>query len=306
MNQSLSATPTDTDTQFSRDISGLGPAVRATEVELADGDTFDLHIGAVVKTIGRDRVRMLSYNGSIPGPTLRVREGTEIIVRVHNDAGLETTVHWHGLRLDNQYDGVPHETQEPISVGGDFSYRVRFPDPGVYWYHPHIREDYALDMGLYGNLIVEPAEPGYWPVVDREVIVTLDDVLIEDGALAPYDLAGPTFVAMGRFGNVMLAGGEERFDASACAGDVVRFYFTNTANTRLFNVSLPGARMKLVVGDSGRYEFETFIEEVLLAPSERAIVDVLFATPGEYALSHTTPDRCYVLGCITVDDAIAA
>ena len=199
-------------------------------------------------------------------------------MHVRNDADTEATVHWHGLRLDNKYDGVPHETQEPIAIGGDFTYQVRFPDPGLYWYHPHIREDYGLDMGLYGNLVVDPAEADYWPPVNREVVVTLDDVLVEDGQIAAFNLAGPTFVAMGRFGNVMLTGGETNLGLDAQAGEVVRFYFTNTANTRLFNVALPGARMKLVGGDSGRYEHETFVDEVLLAPSERAIVDVLFDT----------------------------
>ena len=151
----------------------------------------------------------------------------------------------------------PTRRRTPIAIGGDFTYRLRFPDAGLYWYHPHIREDYGLDMGLYGNIVVVPAEADYWPPVNREVVVTLDDVLIEDGQIAPFNLAGPTYVAMGRFGNVMLTGGETNLELDAAAGEVVRFYFTNTANTRLFNVALPGARMKLVGGDSGRYEHET-------------------------------------------------
>ena len=89
---------------------------------------------------------------------------------------------------------------------------------------------------------------------------------------------------MGRFGNVMLVAGEPDLALEAHAGEVVRLYLTNTANTRVFNVALPGARMKLVGGDSGRYEHEAFVDEVLLAPSERAVVDVLFeartADPG--------------------------
>ena len=92
-------------------------------------------------------------------------------------------MHWHGLRLDNRYDGT-HETQAPIPVGGTFTYRIEFPDPGVYWYHPHIREDYGQEMGLYGNILVVPADPDYWPPAHREVLLTLDDVLIEDGKIA--------------------------------------------------------------------------------------------------------------------------
>ena len=133
------------------------------------------------------------------------------------------------------------------------------------------------------------------------MVVTLDDVLVEDGRIAAFHEAGPTHVAMGRFGNVMLTGGETNLALGAHVGEVVRFYFTNTANTRLFNVALPGARMKLVGSDSGRYEHETFVEEVLLAPSERAIVDVRFDTPGATPLEHRTPGRTYTLGTVDVD-----
>ena len=224
---------------FSTDVTGLAEATRPDVVALDDGDTYELRIAPVAKNLGDDRVRMLSYNGSIPGPTLRVRQGSEVVVHVRNDGDTEATVHWHGLRLDNAYDGVPFETQPPIEIGGEFTYRLRFPDAGLYWYHPHIREDYGLDMGLYGNIVVEPADADYWPAVDREVVVTLDDVLVEDGRIAAFHEAGPTHVAMGRFGNVMLTGGETNLALGAQVGEVVRFYFTNTANTRLFNVAPP-------------------------------------------------------------------
>jgi hypothetical protein len=122
-----------------------------------------LTVGPVAKRLGDSVVRMLGYNGSIPGPTLKVGQGSEIIVHVQNQGDLDTTVHWHGLRLENRYDGVPHETQAPIPVGGEFTYRIQFPDPGLYWYHPHIREDYTQELGLYGNLLVVPSDPDYWP-----------------------------------------------------------------------------------------------------------------------------------------------
>ncbi|MGH3116197.1 MAG: multicopper oxidase domain-containing protein [Gaiellales bacterium] len=296
-------TPMDTGaTTFSTDITGLDECKAPALVDLAAGDVFDLRIAPVVKQIGEHRVRMIAYNGSIPGPTLRVRQGSEISVRVQNDADTEATVHWHGLCLDNKYDGVPHETQDPIAIGGEFTYQLRFPHAGLYWYHPHIREDYGLDMGLYGNLVVESVDPDYWPPVDREFVVTLDDVLLEDGQIAPYNLDGPNFVAMGRFGNVMLTGGESSLELSARAGEVVRFYFTNTANTRLFNVAIPGARMKLVGGDSGRYERHAFVDDALLAPSERAIIDVVFETAGMFPIAHSTPTQSYMLGAVNVTD----
>ena len=243
---------------------------------------------------------MLGYNGSIPGPTLKVRQGSEIVVHVTNDGDLDTTVHWHGLRLENRYDGVPHETQEPIPVGGEFTYRIQFPDPGLYWYHPHIREDYTQEMGLYGNIIVAAPEPDYWPPADRDVVLTLDDILIEDGKVAPFSPSETTYAAMGRFGNLMLVGGETHYRTTAQAGEVVRLWLTNTANTRVFSVRLPGVRMKLIGGDSGRVEREQFVEEVLLAPSERAVVDVLVDRPGELILEHRTPDRSYPLATVSV------
>ncbi len=305
MNRSSHDTATDLTATFSTDVAGLENATSAEVVELDDGDRYELRIAPVAKQLGDDLVRMISYNGSIPGPTLRVRQGSEVVVRVRNDGDTEATVHWHGLRLDNAFDGVPFETQPPIEVGSEFTYRLRFPDPGLYWYHPHIREDYGLDMGLYGNIVVEPADPEYWPVVDRQVVVTLDDVLVENGRIAAFHEAGPTHVAMGRFGNVMLTGGETNLALGAQVGEVVRFYFTNTANTRLFNVALPGAQMKLVGSDSGRYEHETFVEEVLLSPSERAIVDVRFNNTGSIPLEHRTPERTYTLGTVQVDETAA-
>jgi FtsP/CotA-like multicopper oxidase with cupredoxin domain len=284
---------------FPTDPTGLPEATRPARVELADGDQLDLRIAPVAKHLPNTTVRMLGYNGSIPGPTLKVQQNSEITVHVANDGDLDTTVHWHGLRLENKYDGVPHETQKPIPVGGSFTYRLQFPDPGLYWYHPHIREDYTQEMGLYGNIIVEPAEPDYWPAAHRDLVLTLDDVLIEDGKIATFSTTETTYAAMGRYGNLLLIDGETDPTFTVRSGEVIRLWLTNTANTRVFNVRLPGARMKLVGGDSGRVEHEQFVSEVLLAPSERAVVDVLIDQPGEVALEHRTPQRTYRLASIT-------
>ena len=284
---------------FPTGVEGV-PAARATEVvELGDGQLFEMSIEPVAKQIGEHTVRMLGYNGSVPGPTLRTPEGAEILVNVTNRGDLDATVHWHGLRLENAYDGT-HETQKPMAVGESFTYRVHCPDPGAYWYHPHIREDYGQELGLYGNLIVVPSDPDYWAPAHREVAVTLDDILIEDGKVAEFLRKDTTYAAMGRFGNVMLAAGEAEIALEAKRGEVVRFYFTNTANTRVFKVGFAGARMKLVGGDSGRCEHEQFVESVTLAPSERVVVDVLFDTAGAVALEHRTPETIYPLGTITV------
>ena len=301
----LNAEPSNPGQTFSTDTTAVATASTTEVVRLRHGDRFDLRIAPVATRIGDDVVRMLAYNGSIPGPVLHVEQGSEIRVDVTNDGDTEATVHWHGLRLENRYDGVPHETQAPIPVGGRFGYTLQFPDPGFYWYHPHVREDYGIEMGLYGTIIVEPSEASYWPPADRQLSITLDDVLVEEGRIAPFRREGPTFTAMGRFGNVMLTNGETRFSARASVGEVLRLCLVNTANTRTFKVALPGARMKLVGGDSGRYEHETFVGEVQLAPSERAIVDVVFDAPGEVPLEHRTPDEVYNLGAFEVAGAAA-
>ena len=176
---------------FPTDVEGLPEAHAPERVKLSDGDEFDLRIGPVAKRIGDDTVRMLAYNDSIPGPVLEVQEGSEIVVNIENQGDMEATVHWHGLRLENRYDGT-HETQAPIEVGERFSARVAFPDPGAYWYHPHIREDYGQELGLYGNVLVEPADPDYWPPANSDLPLTLDDILLEDGKVAPFSRSETT------------------------------------------------------------------------------------------------------------------
>jgi FtsP/CotA-like multicopper oxidase with cupredoxin domain len=272
--------------QFPTEVAGLPEALAPQLVELSDGDEFDLRIAPVAKRLRGATVRMHAYNGSIPGPILRVREGSEVVVNIENQGDM----------------GATHHTQHPIAVGGRFRARATFHDPGVYWYHPHTREDYGQEMGLYGNILVEPADRDYWPPVHREVVLTLDDILLEEGNVAPFSRTETTYSAMGRFGDVLLVSGETDLALSARLGEVVRFYLTNTANTRVFKVLLPGTRMKLVGGDSGHVEREQFIDDVLLAPSERVVVDVLFDQAGELTLEHHTPGRVYPLASIRVSE----
>src|SRR5438046_7647900 len=96
--------------EFPTETAGLPQAAGSQVVDLSDGDAFTLRIAPVAKRLGEATVRMLAYNGSIPGPTLKVPQGSEVLVTVENRGDLETTVHWHGLRLDNRSPGAP-ETQ---------------------------------------------------------------------------------------------------------------------------------------------------------------------------------------------------
>jgi len=285
---------------FSTDVTGLAEAKPSEMVELKNGDTYDLTASIVKKTIGNSEVKMLAYNGMIPGPLIKVDQDAEVTLNFTNNTDVDTTIHSHGVRLENKFDGVPDVTQKEVKPGESFTYRVKFPDEGMYWYHPHIREDYAQELGLYGNYLVVPNDPNYWSPVNREVALFVDDILMENGKIATFSKASADRTLMGRFGNTMLVNGETNYSLQAKAGEVIRFYITNSANTRTFNISIPGAKVKLVGADGGKYERETWSDGVILSPSERAIVEVLFANAGSYTLQHKTPERTYTLGTITV------
>ena len=153
------------------------------------------------------------------------------------------------------------------------------------WYHPHVREDRQQDLGLYGNLLVR-ARGADRPAVNREEVLLLDDLLLGDAGLVPYGREAATHALMGRFGNVFLVNGEPDYRLAVRRGAVVRFYLTNAANARTFNLSFGGAPIKVVAADVGRFEREEWVESVVLAPAERAVVDVRFERPGTYALEN--------------------
>jgi FtsP/CotA-like multicopper oxidase with cupredoxin domain len=285
---------------FSTDVTGLAEAKPSEIVELKNGDTYDLTASIVKKTIGNSEVKMLAYNGMIPGPLIKVDQGAEVTLNFTNNTDVDTTIHSHGVRLENKFDGVPDVTQKEVKPGESFTYKIKFPDEGMYWYHPHIREDYAQELGLYGNYLVVPNDPNYWSPVNREVTLFVDDILMKDGKIATFSKASADRTLMGRFGNTMLVNGETNYKLQVKAGEVIRFYVTNSANTRTFNISVPGTKMKLVGSDGGKYERETLSDSVILSPSERAIVEVLFANAGSYTLQHKTPEKIYTLGTVTV------
>lgn len=291
---------------FSRDVTGLAEARPQESVALKNGDTYTLEIGAVKKTIAGRSVRMLGYNGSIPGPTLTLPAGAEVTINLKNNGDVPTTLHAHGVRMDNAFDGVPGVTQQEIAVGESFTYKLRFSDPGAFWYHPHVRTDYTLESGLYANIIVTPREDDYWPSANQAVPLILDDIKLDANGLVPFRKDVVDYALMGRFGNVMLVNGVTDYALQAKAGEVVRLYLTNAANTRLFNFAIPGATMKLVGADVGRYAKEMFVDEVLIAPGERRVVDVFFEKPGKYALQHRTPEKTYALGAVSVSEDTAS
>lgn len=291
-------------------------------VRLRDGDRLELTAAPVRRVLAGRTVTMLGFNGQYPGPLLEVSQRSTIHIRFVNHTDFPTAIHWHGLRLDNRFDGVPHVTQEPVPPGGTFDYEVTFPDAGLYWYHPHHREDVLQGLGLYGNLLVRSSEPDFFGPAHREEILMLDDVLMAESGLVGFGRESPTHALMGRFGNLMLVNGEPRWLARAARGEVVRLYLTNVSSTRVFNLSFrrpdgrdPGVRMKVVASDLGRYVREHWVEHVTIAPAERYVVDVRFEVPGEVALVNRVRaidhiqarffEEATELGRVTVSEAAA-
>jgi suppressor of ftsI len=276
--------------EFSLSTEGLPPASEPQTIELSSGGRYTLVAAPILKSIRGTTVRELGYNGSSPGPFLRVHQGDQLEIAVINRLGIPTTVHHHGVRVENAFDGVPDVTQKAIAPGKSFVYRLRFPDPGIYWYHPHFREDYSQELGLFGVYLVQPQDPNYWPPANREVPLALHDLLIKDGKIPEYFSDRVDFAFMGRFGNTMLVNGRTDYSLDLKKGEVVRFYILNASSARPYRLFIPGAKMKLVGGDNGRVDQETFLDYLVLAPSERWIVDVYFPQPGTYKLTHHAED----------------
>ena len=284
----------------STDVAGLSEAKVSETVELKNGDTYTLTSSYVSKNIKGTDYRMLAYNDSIPGPLIKVPQGAQVTLNFKNDTDMPTLLHSHGVRMDNQFDGS-QTSQDPIPPGGSFAYILKFPDAGMYWYHPHVREDFEQELGLYGNFLVVPTDTNYWDPVNQEVPLTLDDILIQNGKI---ELSKQTadHTLMGRYGNVTLVNGQTDYSLSVKTGEVVRFYLTNVANARPFKFAIESARLKLVGSDGGAYEQDQWKDSVVIGPSERAVVEALFNTSGTFDIQNKTPDQTYTLGSVVVSN----
>jgi FtsP/CotA-like multicopper oxidase with cupredoxin domain len=285
--------------KFSESIKNLNFVKKAQVVKLKDGETFILIASIVKQKIGGQTIRRYAYNGMIPGPIIEVTKGTHVKIKFINQTDSDQTLHSHGLRLDYRYDGAVGIGQKaPVKPGESFVYELKFPDTGVYWYHPHVREDYSQDMGLYGNYFVKDIAKKEEPF-NKQIPIVLDDILLDKNA-QPFYKNYANYAAMGRFGNVMLINGISDFSVDVNKGDVVRFYLTNTANTRTFQFAIPNTKMKLIAGDASSFEKEEWVKSIIIAPSERYTVDVLFDKEGTYPIQSLSPEKNYNLGKIKV------
>lgn len=253
-------------------------AVPSQVVDLANGDTLALEARIVRRTIGGATYTMYAYNGQVPGPLLRVPQNATIVVRFTNHIDLPSSIHWHGVRLDNASDGTT-----AVPPGGTFVYRVHFPDAGMFWYHPHVREDIAQNAGLFGNVLVRAVGDSDH-AVNADAVLMLHDLLVDRHGVIPYGHEAPDFAIMGRIGNLLLVNGEPRYHLTVRRGDVVRFYLTNASSARSYNVTFGDAPIKLIAADVSPLERELMVGSVVIAPAQRFTADVRFDHPGDVAI----------------------
>ncbi|EDQ06477.1 multicopper oxidase, type 3 [Sulfitobacter indolifex HEL-45] len=214
---------------------------------------------------------MLGFNGSMPGPELRLKRGEQISIDVENRLEEGTAVHWHGIRLENRMDGVPVLTQDLINPGDSKTYSFAPPDAGTYWYHSHYISQEQVARGMMGPLIVEDDMP---PDVDHDITVVLSDWIInEDGSLSD-DFTDMHSVAhagyMGNFARAFLSQAEVK------EGDRVRFRIINAATNRIFPLTVAGVAGSVVALDGMALGQPRGLSDLTLAPAQRAdlIVDI--------------------------------
>ena len=225
-----------------------------------------------------------AYDGAVPGPEIRLRQGGRVRVAVANRLTESTTVHWHGLRVPNAMDGVPHLTQAPIEPGAEFVYEFEAPDAGTYWYHPHQRSFEQVARGLYGPLIVEEPAP---PAVDRDLVWVLSDWRLLPDASISGDFGNRMETGMaGRIGNTVTVNGQVTDSFAVRAGERLRLRLVNAATARIFGLEFRGHR-PLVIALDGQpvAPHEPGGGRVLLGPAQRAdLVLDLTGEPGSRAM----------------------
>jgi len=220
-----------------------------------------------------------TYNGSVPGPELRFKQGERLKLEVENALGVDTTVHWHGVRLPNAMDGVPGVTQAPIaSRGGRFVYEFDLPDAGTYWYHPHLGDGEQLGRGLFGALVVEERDP---PPVDRDLVWVLSDWRLDREARIRPDFGNAMDAShAGRIGNTVTLNGVVPDSFGVRAGERVRLRLVNASSARIYALNFEGHEPWVIALD-GHPVAPHWFQRVVLGPGMRA--DVILdctAAPG--------------------------
>jgi len=229
--------------------------------------------------------RVMYYNQSIPGPLIRIAQGSEVVIPFHNGLDEPTSVHWHGLRIDNAMDGVAGMTQPPVLPGQEFEYRFTPPDAGTFWYHTHMRSWAQLAYGLAGVLIVDEQDP---PGVDQDLVCAIDDWRLDRQMQMDEKSLGSMhdWSHGGRLGNYLTVNGETEKNFMVASGERIRLRLLNIANARIMNLLIGEARASIVAVDG--QPVDPFTPEggrVVLAPGQRAdlIIDMT-GDPGSHSL----------------------
>lgn len=220
-----------------------------------------------------------AYNGTVPGPELRFKQGERLRIEVENALGVGTTVHWHGIRLPNAMDGVPGVTQPPIAGnGGRFAYEFELPDAGTYWYHPHLGNPEQVSRGLYGALIVEEREP---LEADRDIVWLLSDWELDREARLDEEFINPMAASHdGRIGNTVTLNGRVPDSFAVRSGERIRLRLINASSARIYGLGFEGHAPSLIAFD-GQPVSPHAAERVVLGPGMRAdlVLDCV-AKPG--------------------------
>lgn len=216
--------------------------------------------------------RVFSFDGSVPGPLLELTAGDRLVVHFENHLPEATTIHWHGVRLPVEMDGAPH-SQEPVPPGGTFDYDFVVPDAGLFWYHPHLSSSKQLGFGLYGALLVRPADDSEKALPKDEVVLVLSDMGIEDdGKLVDPASGGDLGSLFGREGNFLLVNGRRLPTLHARSGVTQRWRVVNAARSRYFNLEMSSSVFEEIGVDGGLLEHPVRMNQLLLAPGQRADV----------------------------------
>jgi len=243
------------------------------------------------------------YNNQIPGPIIRAKEGSILTVNFANQLDEPTTIHWHGLRIDNAMDGVPGVTQEAIQPGDKFIYRLGLEEAGTYWYHPHFNNSEQLERGLKGVLIVEEKEVQPW---SKELILLMDDWRLQkDGTIYPKFNTPSDLMHDGRWGNVPTINGEVKPDFLVNPGERIRLRLINGANARVFLPNFDGISAEIIAVD-GRPVSKVFpLTKFYLSPGNRIDLDVTIpkdAGGKTFILEDRFPRNKYLLATLTVSN----
>ncbi|MGF1631349.1 MAG: multicopper oxidase family protein [Kiloniellaceae bacterium] len=237
---------------------------------------------------GQPATRTWLYDGVSPGPVIRARQGEEVFVRLVNKLPQPTTLHWHGIRIDNAMDGVPHLTQHAVAPGESFDYRFTVPDAGTFWYHPHDRSWEQVARGLYGLLIVDEAGPSA-QAFDRDIAIVADDWRLgEDGQIDEASFGHMMdWSHAGRLGNTLTLNSRDILDVPVQSWERVRLRLCNTCNARVLELRIENHQVWLMALDGQPVAPRLLTDGYIrLAPGERADV-VIDAFLDDFELGKT-------------------